>query len=200
MDNKINWHLEKVEASPADPTAHPVTLAQARAQLRLDSEGSPAAHADDDLIQSLIATATMHIDGKDGWLGRALITQTWDMVLDAFPDEYITIPLPPLQQVESITYTDGNGDQQTWDAGNYIISQKSPARVYPAYGKCFPSARCQPGAVRVRFVAGYGDEGSDVPEPIQQWLLMKVAQLYENREELPATADALITPLRIISL
>ncbi|MHB0929187.1 MAG: head-tail connector protein [Candidatus Nanopelagicales bacterium] len=36
--------------------------------------------------------------------------------------------------------------------------------------------------VTIRFSAGYGTAGSNVPEGIRNWMLINVANLWENRE------------------
>lgn len=168
------------------PAVEPITEQEALDHLRVS--------AAEDLIDRLITAARQHIDGKDGWLGRALITQIYDLYLDGFPSndyppqygrygDAIYLPLPPLQEVASVKYIDTNGDLQTMDAADYAVYTASePAFIRPAYGTCWPSTRCVPESVVVRFTCGYGDAGSDVPMPIKQWLLLKVAHLYENRE------------------
>jgi uncharacterized phiE125 gp8 family phage protein len=60
------------------PTAEPVTLAQVKAQLRI------TVTTYDDLLNALITAVRMHLEGRDGWLGRALLQQTWDLKLDCF--------------------------------------------------------------------------------------------------------------------
>ena len=95
----------------------PVSLAEVKAGANLDGS------EDDAKIAGLIRTAVEMIDGPDGEIQRALITQSWEMRLDCFPGfsfwpyrhstrweatfhppyTEIEIPLPPLQSVKSIT-------------------------------------------------------------------------------------------------
>ena len=113
---------------------------------------------------------------------RALVTQTWDLCLDAFPAWEIGIPKPPLQSVTSITYVDTNGVTQTLPADQYMVDIKSePARIVPAFGVVWPVTRWQPNAVTVRFVCGYGVAAA-VPAGIKNWMLVRIKQMYENRE------------------
>lgn len=90
-------------------------------------------------------------------LGRVLMTSTWDLVLDAFPvSGVIELPLPPLQSVTAITYTDIDGATQTLSAGEYAVDiDSTPGRVVLGYEKDWPDTLDHPGSVRVRFVAGY---------------------------------------------
>lgn len=114
-------------------------------------------------------------------LGRYLITQTVDLYLDCFPDW--EIKLRPLQSVTSITYVDTDGVTQTIDANDYMIDANSaPARITPAYGKTWPATREQNNAVKVRFTAGYG-AASAVPECVKNWMLMRIKQLYDQRDQ-----------------
>lgn len=200
MNKEINWHIEPVVASPAEEVVYPVTLAEARDHLRLDATGSPAEHEADTYVQSLIAAVTKHIDGNEGWLKRSLITKTYDLVFDRFPTDYITVPLPPLQSITSITYIDQNGDSQVLATDRYTISRSNPARVYRAYNTCFPVTRCQPDAVRMRFIAGYGDEATDIPEPIRQAILMMIGHYYENRESVVIGDSAIVMPMAVDTL
>ena len=186
------------------PTVEPITTAEAKSHLRVDAAG------DDTLIGALIDAAIAMLDGRDGWLGRALCTQTWDWYLDAFPDEDVLyVPLPPLVSVSSITYLDTAGASQTWGATNYTVDiRKGPGRITPAYGVVWPSTRDVVNAVIIRFVAGYGAAAA-VPETIKLGLKALVAQFYEHREpvvvgtiatKIPDHVDRLLAPYRVWSL
>lgn len=191
------------------PTVEPLSLVEARLHLRLDASGSPETHPDDALVSSLIKAARQHIDGKDGWLNRALITQTWELVMDKFPSNEIRIPLPPLQSVTSIKYDDVDGVEQTIDSSDYIVdSDSEPGWIVPVSDTPWPSTMDTIKAVRIRFVAGYGDEGADVPEPIRAGMLLMIGTWYENRQsvivgtgatELPMAVDALLATYRVWS-
>lgn len=158
-------------------------------------------------VEQLIALAEQHIAGRDGWLGRELVNQTWKLTLDEFPCDKITLPLSPLQEVESITYIDTNGDEQELaEDDDYTIIESEPAQIIPAYGKCWPSTRCYPGAVKVTFKAGYGPDGDTIPAPIKQAILLLIGHFYENREiivtgatvaQIPYAVDALLNPYRL---
>lgn len=188
------------------PPGELLTLDDAKAHLRID-------HTEEDgLVAALITAARQHIDGKDGWLGRALATQTWQLGLTAFPCGAIRVPLPPLQSVDSITYIDTNGDEQTLAESAYQIVESEPALILPAYGTAWPAVRCQAEAVKVRFTAGYDpgegsptDYAENVPQPIKQALLLLVAHWHQNRLPvsinampwaIPFTVQALLMPYR----
>ena len=129
---------------------------------------------------------------------RAISTQTWDLVLDVFPIEIIQVPLPPLQEVESMTYIDGDGVSQLWPENAYTVDTVGN-RIVPAYGTFFPVTRAVPNAVTVRFVAGY----QDAPFPIKAAMLLICGDVYLNREAQQdarlyknETVDRLLWPYR----
>lgn len=160
------------------PAAQPVSVAEAAAHVEVIGS------AHDAKLGAMLGAALAHVDGRDGVLGRALITQTWELLLDGFPAcEGLEIPLPPLQSITSIKYVDPDGVEQTLEASRYIVDAASqPGVVTRAYGQAWPAERRQRNAVTVRFVAGYGAAGADVPAPIRHAMLLMVGDLFENRE------------------
>ena len=92
--------------------------------------------------------------------------------------------LEPLSSVTSITYLDTDGATQTLAADQYVVDAISqPARISRAYNVDWPDTRVQNNAVKVRFVAGYG-VASAVPQCIKSWMLIRIATLMENRQQI----------------
>jgi uncharacterized phiE125 gp8 family phage protein len=157
----------------------------------------------DPIIHMLISSARQHAELS---LKRYIITQTIDYYIDCF--DSLEIKLPPLQSVSEITYVDSAGDTQTLSSSLYIVDAVStPARITPAYGQVWPVTRDQPSAIKIRFIAGYGDV-SAVPQCIKNWLLMRIKQLYDQRDfvnigsgsvsELPYSyVDGLLDPEKV---
>lgn len=137
------------------PDVEPVTLDDVGGQCRADLTSEAGT------VNGYITAIRQRVEND---LRRALITQTVDLVLDAFPISTarnpfaaVEIPLPPLQSVVSVKYTDTYGVVQTLANTEYVVNTDStPGRVMPAYGKVWPATLDFPGAVRVQFVAGYG--------------------------------------------
>jgi uncharacterized phiE125 gp8 family phage protein len=166
------------------PTVEPVTAAEAKAFL-------PAlAGISDATVDLWIAAARETFDGWNGILGRALITQTWELQVDAFPlsipwgvDQLLSsaateirIPLVPVQSVSQVAYDDVDGIQQIIDPADYYLDSTSePGWLFPVADVPWPTAMTAANAVRVRFVAGYGDTGAAVPRPIRQAIILSVA-------------------------
>lgn len=162
------------------PAAEPVTLAEAKTHLRVDTA------SDDALITMLIQSAR---EQAEHLTGRAFITQTWERVLQAFPDGAITLGMPPVAAITSVKYLDDSGAEQTYTSAGYTLDAVTmPGYLYPsiAYPQ-WPST--QPGAVnavRVRFTCGYGATAAAVPANVRNWLLLRVGTLYEHRQEVLA--------------
>lgn len=189
------------------PAVEPVTLAQARAHLRIDDDNTAA----DTLITALIVAAREQCEHETG---RRLITQTRQMVLDAFPAGTEAIRLHgdcvKAQSIESITYLDPDGALQTFGAANYGLDPHSlPGYVFLAEGSAWPSGVSDSAnAVRVKVVCGYGSAGTDVPQALRQWMLLQIGAMYAQREalalgvpaeELPSRfVDRLLDPYRVM--
>ena len=157
-----------------EPAVEPVTLAEAKAHLRVDT-------VDDNLfITSLIIDARQGAETKTR---RVFVTQTWTEILDEFPATII-LPYPPLQSVTHIKYIDANGTQQTMSSADYIVdTQSAPARITPAFGKSWPGIQSRINAVEIQFVAGYG-LAAVVPQKIKQWMLLTIGTRHEHRESI----------------
>ena len=128
-------------------------------------------------------------DAAERKLGRALITQTWEAVLDAFPDGPVKLPAPPVQSIVSATYTDTAGAQQSLTAPAWLLDKDAePGWLFPGYGTTWPETRGIPNAVRIRLTVGYGDTPASVPGSIRRWIRAHVAELFNNPE---ASAEGL---------
>lgn len=184
------------------PTVEPVSTAEAKTHLRVTSS------AEDSYIATLIKAARLHVELTV--LKRALVTQTWDLVLDAFPaSSEIEIPYPPLQSITSISYITEAGETLTYAASNYLVDAESePGRIKLKRTSSWPGDTLREiSGVRIRFVAGYGLAAA-VPEWAKQAILLYVGDLYENREDtliaqgvtaipLPYGAKSLLFPHRM---
>ncbi len=185
------------------PAVEPVSVNEAKAHLRVDISD------DDALIGGLITAARMHVEQN---MKRALVAQTWELVMDRWPAlGYLRLPLPPLVSVTSIKYTDVDGVEGTFDVGNYLVdTDREPGRIVLKSAASWPAVELREvGGVRVRYVAGYGSTAGDVPRGIRQAILLLVGSMYENREEtlvaqgvtvmrLPFGMEMLLSPYRIL--
>lgn len=188
--------MSVVVVTPPQPV---LALEDVKAHLRVE-------HDDDDaLIEIFMAAATAHIDGPDGWLGRALGVQTLKLLapdFGVFCDGRIPLPYPPLISVTAVRYVDADGVQQTVSGDRYILL--SGPSLLPVYGQAWPVGRSFPESVEIEYEVGYGE----LPAPIQAALLLMVGDLYANREtavvgtiaaEVPmsVTVERLLSPYRM---
>lgn len=176
------------------PTEYPLTLAEAKNHLRIDADQT----GDDALIDGLVAAATTH---AENYLGRALCSQTWKLLLDCF-ENCIRLPLPPLQSITSVKYLDTSGTEQTLATSVYRtlgVGSEGEGAIERDYGQVWPSTYSVSEAVRITFVAGYANAGV-VPQVIKQAMLLHLTALYEMREPSKGewgTYDALMLPMKV---
>lgn len=160
------------------PSVLPVTLAEAKTHLRVG-------HSEDDALITLMIESAAAVAEQQ--MNRALMAQTWELIIDAFPVAEIKLPRPRVLSIEQVSYIDPEGVEQTLAADAYTLdADLAPGWLLPALGTTWPSTRDQANAVRVRFVAGYGSDAAAVPSNVQAWLLMHVGAAYRNREAFAA--------------
>ena len=169
------------------PASTPVSLAEAKAHLRVDATDEDA------LITLCIAKAVAAIDGPFG-IGRCMITQTWLLSLDCFPDYEIRIPLGPVASVTTLKYLDTIGVEQTLSSSNYWVANKrEPTIIVPGYGLMWPNHRPMPGSVKIEFVAG----ASAATDDLKAAVLLLIGHYFEHREAVTDDKSAVELPLGV---
>lgn len=154
------------------PAVEPVSLSEAKAHLRVDYSD------DDSLIGAQISAARRMVEG---FTRNRLITQTLRFTWNHFPPT-LSLPVWPVQSVETLEYTDTDGSTQTLAASDYTLIKRKPREIGPAYSEVWPATRLHWNAVRVEVKAGHGDAGSDVPGDLLAAMKLILASLYEHRE------------------
>lgn len=155
------------------PAVEPVTDADLAVPARLDTTDFS-----EHINQFLVPTFRAEAEHR---LGRRLITQTVELVLNDFPtaDQPVDLQLPNVQSLVSVKYLDGAGVQQTVAPESYRLDADSiPSSVSPVSE--WPSTGHYANAVRIRYVVGYGPTGSDVPHNIRTWIMAHVIQALDN--------------------
>ena len=153
-----------------------LTAAEAKAHLRVETS------SDDALITELIKAATEELDPPRGWLGRSLITRTLRLTLDAFPPDVLYLPGPPVTSVSSVKYRDTNDVIQTLDVSLYLTDLiAEPALLWIGDDGWPDAIMGGPDTVRIDYVAGYANAAA-IPHAIRQWLLIRIGDLYRDRE------------------
>lgn len=173
----------------AAPSTTPVTLAEAKAHLRVDGA------ADDALIALYLEAATETVERETG---RALLPQDWEMRLGYFPPGdasdwrsprhgVIEPPHAPLLSVTSVKTISATGAETTLSPSLYqVVAPSGPTalrgRISPAVGTLWPSTeRDRDDPVRVVYRAGYATV-ADVPAMLKAAVLLGAAELYAHRE------------------
>ncbi|WP_375449548.1 phage head-tail connector protein [uncultured Devosia sp.] len=167
----------------AGPAEEPVSLAEAKAFLKVEDT------AEDGLITTLIGAARLHIEGVTG---RALLAQTWRMVLDQWPDNRVVrLPVGPfINLVEINAYDDGGGVHPVPLAQVFA----EPDRLLlPVTVAGMPGLRERQG-LEIDYVAGFGNEPGDVPADIRQALLVLVAYWFEHRDAVIVAGSGSVVP------
>jgi hypothetical protein len=186
------------------PAVVPVSLNEAKAHIKVEDNQI----ADDAIITAQIATA---VGACERFTGRALISQTWTLLRDAWPAAWhpgrgpnwdgvregpisevrsaareLELPKPPLQQVTHVKTYDEEDTAVLFPATSYFVDTAAdPGRIVLRSGAAAPAATRAAGGLEVQFVAGYGDAPHDVPEQLRLGMLQLVAGLNENRGDRP---------------
>ena len=175
------------------PASEPVTLAEAKAHLKLDT-------ADEDaLIGTLITAARARAEWHTG---RAFVTQAWRLSLDAWPHgDAVDIPLPPLVSVEEVAVIAADGVRTVLDPAVYRVDAASqPGRIV---FNDRPLSLRRTDCLQIAFTAGFGN-ASAVPAAVREAILEIVADLYSHRGDAEGpvglTGQALLAPYRIFKL
>jgi len=200
------------------PPVEPVSLADAKAHLRVDGT------SDDAAITALITVARVTLEK---WCWSAFIQQTWQYWFDRFWWK-MNIPRGPM--AVGWNAVGGNNPmrpQEGTAAGGVVwIKYLTPAAtndpaslitlppalyetsaeneipfVRQAYLKTWPVTRGYRDDVTMQVVVGYGPDASYVPTPLVQATKLLISHLYFNRGEVPErptrAIDDLITPYRL---
>ncbi len=149
------------------PTELPLTLGEVKAQLRLDEDQT----AEDALLLGHLRAATGLCES---FTGRALITQTWALLRDAWPGaagsgnlcenlreglhegverqgaaRALPLPKAPLQSVVHVKTFDENDTETLWPAADYIVDTASePGASSRERARLFPHPRALQTASR----------------------------------------------------
>lgn len=157
-----------------------VSLAEAKRHLGV------ADNTHDIDIERMIRAATEVLTRSTG---RAFLTTEYRLrlagfcAIGGFASFPIELPFPPLISIDSITYYDSAGDQQTFSDYQLENDGDMPARLFPARdsGLQWPVVQSdRVDAVTIDYTAGYGDSDDAVPPTAQQWVLLAIRHWYDN--------------------
>jgi uncharacterized phiE125 gp8 family phage protein len=183
MSNNRERLLERISA----PATEPITLAEAKLYLRVDSS------SEDNLITDLIVAARM---SAEAWLKNSLISQSWKLVYNDYLDREIILPMPPIVNIGSVVVVNRDTTTQTISPTNYYLNAAKNKLLFDNYISGF--------SIEIIYNTGYGT-ATQVPSPIKYGILAHIAAMYDERGlmgqvNLPPQVSALYSPFRELSL
>lgn len=183
----------------------PVNLSVAKSHLRFTS------NSENNNIDRYIMAAVNYAESR---MWRSVVKKRLLTTLDSFPKQdfeqnrferyprskvAIELDFPPLIEVESIQYYNGEGELVALDESEYYVDNVSePGRIEPV--GTWPNTQDRINAVQITYVAGYDE---DYPQQILQGVQMLVGHFFNQREsvvvahgavtvkEVPESANAL---------
>lgn len=180
------------------PTITPVTLAEARARLRIN------VGVEDADLQRILWECTELAEAE---CQRAFLTSTFSLTLDGFPRVWsagfsplagspatgsapIRLPRPPAIAITSVQYYDPSGTLQTLaPSAYYLAANGEPARLCVAVGTQWPPTQWgRAEAVTVTYTAGYGTDPELVPWAARAAILLLAGDRWEHRGDEPGQA------------
>lgn len=171
------------------PTVEPITLVEAKNQLRLTSLQT----FDDDYITALIPVAR---DRAENYCNRFFTEQQVTIVYEAgFPVSTFYLPYPDLISIEEINYTDQTGVNVLVDGADYSYDKQRQALI--------PTDSWPADAESVKITV---NTGAPIEfEGAKQAMLMMLTDMYELRTETVVGASvaenkavcALLYPYRV---
>ena len=175
------------------PAVEPVTLAEAKAHLRVDGS------AEDTLIASLIVTSRLHVEAA---AGLALVTQSWSWYVDAWPRGHaLKLPLRPVQSIAAVRLYEETGAATTLDPATWFLDgAAAPPRLVRQGALPWPRPSRIANGIEVAFTAGFGPASTDVPAPIRHAILLLIAHWHEHRSPLEDGAPAEFLPAMVSEL
>ena len=159
------------------PTVEPVTLAEAKAHCRVDTD------ADNAYLAALIRAAREYCEA---YCDETFVHTQYVMTLDSFPME-IELPRPPMatavaNTAVTITYKTENQATATLQTSQYRVDRDSvPGVIRTLYNGTWPSHLMDYNAVTVTWWGGKSADGSGVEQRIRNAILWLVGFWYERR-------------------
>jgi len=154
--------------------------------------------AEDDEIELWIGAAVRDCEafGRLSQPQRAVMPQTWTMVLSGFPCQplpspsgpcpRIVLPVAPLLEVLSVGYLDTSGTLQelALSPAGMLVLPSGPytaGEIRPLAGQAFPTTSTGSDVVTVTWTAGYRDQNSPALKHVLAGIGLFVSEMYTQR-------------------
>jgi uncharacterized phiE125 gp8 family phage protein len=167
------------------PTDEPLTVDDAKQQLRLDTD------ADDAAVERRLKSARSQ---AETYLMRGLLTQTWTYAQDDWSDEILLPMAAPLASVTSVKYYDTSGVLTTLATTVYLADLLSePGRVVLKPEQTWPALQANRVlAVEIIYVVGWTAADLITPEIVDAVCLL-LGDRQEFRQQTVLTSQQLVS-------
>jgi len=190
-----------IEETTVPSEALPVALF--KEHLRLGS-GFSDDGLQDGLLESFLRSALAAIEARTG---KALIEREFSWTLTRWRNACEQpLPIGSVSAVVSVVASDREGTETTLAPEVYHLVPDAQRPVLKATAAELPAVP-QAGSVRVRMLAGFGPDWSDLPADLAQAVFLLAAHYYEYRHEIqydggcmPFGVSALIERYRTVRL
>lgn len=179
-----------------EPSSEPVTVDELKEFARIDGSD------EDTLLESLIKAVRQ---AMELYLNRTLITTQYKLLMDYWPGWEVGLPMPPLQSISSVKLLDEDGTETDYDSDNYfVVTESIPGQLIlkNSVSPPFNSNRYKFG-YEIKFLAGYGDDSTDVPDAILNAIKQWCTMIYESRAEItepPEQIKASLSLYRVLNI
>lgn len=192
--------LERISGPDPQDILGIVSVAELKQNLRISNT------MEDAFIERCIKWAYQWLDGPEGFLNRAIMTQKWRLTLPGFrtratynnqqgapvyawePTNRIELPLPPLQSVTAVKYL-SSGVVETLATSGYAVNRGTSANpfgsIYLPANVSWPTVDAGDETVQIEFLCGYGDEDviREQHSPIENAMRLLASDYFRNRED-----------------
>jgi len=194
LRSTLNYNQYRGHTLVTAPLAEPVSVFDVKNQLEIDT-----ADTDKDFQIELYITASREM--VEEYTGLALITQTWKLTLDHWPNDrqqwwsgtrqgsindllqsgrasQVLLPRYPLQSVDAIS---SDGVAVTVASVFIVDTQQKPGRLIVKRGATWPSVLDNANGVDIEYTAGYGISALDVPAALRLAIIQMASYMFEHR-------------------
>ncbi len=175
-----------------EPTEYPVTVSEIKEFARIDGND------EDSILETFLAGVVNEVES---YLGRALITRTYKLIMDEWNQREIELMYPPLISVQSVNTVDESNVETVYSSDNYyVITESIPGRLIIKQSVEMPSnADRDYAGYNIKYTAGYGS-ASSIPKQIKIAIMQWVTMIYEKRSMTENDLNEIIIPKEVVKI
>lgn len=164
----------RIYSVEVEPTIEPVSIAEVKAFAKLEYD------EEDSLLEGFIKSARI---ASEEYTGKTFISQTILMLMDFWPGTVVELPRPPLISVTKVATLDESGTETEYSSDNYyVLTSSNPGKLVLKQSVSEPiNTERDYGGFLIRYKAGYGSGGEDVPSYIREGIKIWTAIIQATR-------------------